>query len=183
MTAGTGFTPRQADAAYCWRKFASISSLKSTLWLIKFVTPPAILSLALSLCSFKGLLGFGDLLYCMLDTIKKNVTSKQIPTGMSYICDLHLEEVLLAFNYLPAHCLGIGAPFCRVSKWVTPGLPSSRFAKDCPGLHLLSQPLPFSKTKQNKQTNKNSKPYFEWVAFSRMKNYIIIIKKNSCNFG
>lgn len=47
------------------------------------------------LCTFKGLLCFGDLLYCMFDTIKKNVTRKQTHTGTSYICDLHLEEVLM----------------------------------------------------------------------------------------
>lgn len=104
MIASTGFASTETDVAYFWRTFASISSLNRAFWLIKFATPPAILSLMERSAQFKGLLRFEDLLHFMFDTIRKKMTRKQTHTGMSYISDLHLEEVIHAFK-LPSSWL------------------------------------------------------------------------------
>ena len=129
-------------------------------------------------CTFKGLLCFEDLLYCMFDTIKKNMTRKQKHTGMSYICDLHLEEVLQVFklpsSWPPGNRRSLlqsqqvsysrAAIFqvCQELSWIAPAVLACVFIVLTPIL---------------KQTNKQTK--LLW-----MKNCIItLIKKNSCNFG
>lgn len=112
-------------------------------------------------CTFKGLLCFEDLLYCMFDTIKKNMTRKQKHTGMSYICDLHLEEVLQVFklpsSWPPGNRRSLlqsqqvsysrAAIFqvCQELSWIAPAVLACVFIVLTPIL---------------KQTNKQN--YFEW---------------------
>ena len=97
----------------------------------------------------------------MFDTITKNMTRKQKHTGMSYICDLHLEEVLHAFKLPSSWLLGNrrsllqsqqvsysrAAVFqlCQELSWIAPAVLACVF--------IVLTPILKKKKKKN---------YFEW---------------------